>query len=710
VRRPALLSGGLALGAVLAAGHVAGRADNARVRSRAENAPVAAPETPRPNVVLITLDTTRADHLGSYGWTHARTPNLDALARRGARFERCDTAAPITLPSHATILTGLFPPRHGVRDNGTFALPERVETVASRLRAGGYDTAAVVSAIVLARRYGLDRGFRIYDDDLGTEPAAGTEASERPAEATTRAALAALSKLHAPFFLWVHYFDPHEEYRPPARIAAKVGGPHRLYDGEIAYADEQIGALLAAVPSPADVVAVADHGEMLGERGEPTHGLLLYAAARRVPLILAGPDVPGGRAVPCLVRTADVAPTILSWARIPAPEGLDGISLLPLPAAPDCRRTSYTESLLPFFAYHWYPPRTLSDGRLLYLRSPGGALYDLAADPAEERDLAAQQPAVAQAWERRLEDFLGGQGEKPEGEVASPRPVADEDARKLLSLGYLGGGGGGLVDPKLPDARSLTGVARQIHESTRQMQQDRFADALPTLKTVLRRDPNNFTALTLAARCLQETGQCDEALPLLRRAAAENPRSEVPIVNAGGCLLELGRKDEAMGEFRRALVLDPTQAESATNLAHLLRDEGDRTGALAVLDRAITAGSHAPMVFLERGLVLAEGGRVAEALESFREASRRDPANPLPLENAARAEYRLGRYGESAALYERLAVLSPSSETWRTLGAIYLSQLADRGNALRCFREALRLELDPAVREEIKKMVEELGR
>jgi arylsulfatase A-like enzyme len=333
VRRPALLAAGLSLAALLAAVAGAGRAEIARATGAARLEAPDAAEPGRPNIVLITLDTTRADHLGCYGWAHAKTPNLDALARRGARFERCDTAAPITLPSHATILTGLFPPRHGVRDNGTFALPERVETVASRLRSAGYDTAAVVSAVVLARRYGLDRGFRLYDDDLGTVSAAGAEASERNAEAATAAALAALAKLRPPFFLWVHYFDPHEEYRPPERIARAIGGPHRLYDGEISYADEQIGVLLAKVPAPADVVAVADHGEMLGERGEPTHGLLLYAGARRVPLILAGPDVPAGRTLPCLVRTADVAPTILRWARVSAADRLDGESLVPLTEA-----------------------------------------------------------------------------------------------------------------------------------------------------------------------------------------------------------------------------------------------------------------------------------------------------------------------------------------------------------------------------------------
>ncbi|HEY0781750.1 MAG TPA: sulfatase, partial [Thermoanaerobaculia bacterium] len=220
------------------------------------------------SLLLLTLDTTRADHLGAWGWKYAHTPNLDALARRGTRFVRCDTAAPITLPSHSTILTGYFPPRHGVRDNGTFVLPEKVTTLAQRLAARGYDTGAVVSAVVLARRHGLGRGFRLYDDDLGIGYAAGTEVSERQAEATTAAAQAALKTLRAPFFLWVHYYDPHEEYRPPTRFADQAQGPNRLYDGEIAYMDDQIGALLAHLPKDIDVAVVGDHGEMLGEHGE----------------------------------------------------------------------------------------------------------------------------------------------------------------------------------------------------------------------------------------------------------------------------------------------------------------------------------------------------------------------------------------------------------------------------------------------------------
>ena len=348
------------------------------------------------------MDTTRADHLGAWGDAQAHTPNLDALAARGTRFVRCDTAAPITLPSHASILTGLFPPRHGVRDNGTFVLAPKLETLAERLAARGYDTAAVVSAVVLARRQGLDQGFRVYDDDLGAGYAQGTLVAERTAEETTATALRVMAGLRAPFFLWVHYYDPHEEYRPPTRFADAARGPHRLYDAEISYMDDQIGALLKKLPAGTDVLAVGDHGEMLGEHGEATHGLLLNRAARRVPLLLAGPDIPAGKVkrLPGAHRRRGADP--------PRPGGrftgnrprLDGRGLLPLPAGNDCSRDTYSETFLPFFAYKWYPLRSLGNDRFLYLKAPKSSLYDLKADPGEARDLAATQPRPVRTGRR----------------------------------------------------------------------------------------------------------------------------------------------------------------------------------------------------------------------------------------------------------------------------------------------------------------------
>jgi choline-sulfatase len=679
----------------------------------------AAPPSPRtakrtpPNLVLITMDTTRADHLGAWGYRDAHTPNLDALAARGTRFARCDTAAPITLPSHASILTGLFPPRHGVRDNGTFVLSPKVQTLAAALTARGYDTAAVVSAVVLARRQGLDQGFRVYDDDLGAGYAQGSLVSERTAENTTAAALKALGGLKAPFFLWVHYYDPHEEYRPPSRFADLAHGPNRLYDGEIAFMDEQIGELLKRLPAGTDVVAVGDHGEMLGEHGEATHGLLLYKAARRVPLLLAGPDVPAGKVSDCLVRTVDVAPTLLAMAGAPAAVGkaaLDGRALLPLAAGKGCSRETYTESFLPFFAYKWYPLRSLSDDRVLYLKAPKSSLYDLAADPGETRDLAPGQAKAVRSWEARMVAFLHGLGETLDTPVHTENVLSDEQRRQLASLGYLGGAASGPVTGQLPDPRAMAGIAQDLHRVTQTVQEGHCDQALPELQAIVKKDPHNFPALSLAGFCLNKQGRTESALNLFQRAEKENDLNAVPIVDAAGCLLTLGRKAEAEKEYRRALALDPAEAAGASNLARLLREKGDHKGARDVLDLALRAGAHEPEIFLERGLDRAESSDLEGALADFREAARRAPANPVPLEDAARTAYGLKRFRDASQLYEQLLRIAPNrGDLWKTEGAIYLYELDAKTDALRCFRRALLLESDPGEHAKLEALVKELG-
>jgi len=677
--------------------------------SAAFAAPAAAPVA-RPNLVLVTLDTTRADHLGAWGWPYAHTPNLDALAKRGTRFVRCDTVAPITLVSHASILTGLYPPRHGVRDNGTFALAPRVETVTETLRAAGYDTAAVVSAIVLAKRHGLDQGFRAYDDDLGTGYSAGTEESERQAGPTTEAALATLAKLRAPYFLWVHYYDPHEEYRPPSDLADAARGPNRLYDGEIAYVDRELGRLLRALPADTVVAVVGDHGEMLGEQGELSHGLLLGHGVRRVPLLLAGPGVPAGKNEECLVRTVDVAPTLLKLAGLPARRGLDGASLLPLPSANqaggDCKRRSYSESFLPFFAYKWYPLRSLSDGAFLYLQAPQPSLFHVAADPEESGDLARQHPRTVEPWKKRLEELLATMGESLTPQVKAENVLSAEQRAQLESLGYVSGAAGGQVKADLPDPRAMTAVAQTLHRSVQMIQQGRCAEALPDLQKIVKQDPHNFPALQLAGQCVRDAGRESDALALFQRAAKENELSAVPLANMGGSYLALGKRDDAERMFRQALALDPTQPESATNLARLLRERGDGKRAIEVLDGALAAGSHDPRVYLERGTALAEAGKVEPALRDFREAARRSPSDPVPLENAARAAYLLGRAREAAQTYETLLRIAPDrGDLWKTLGALYLEELGERGEAERCFRRALQLEHDPAERAKLEELL-----
>lgn len=666
---------------------------------------------PRPNIVLLTLDTTRADHLGSAGWEFASTPHLDALARRGVRFEHCDSVAPITLPAHASILSGLIPPRHGVRDNGTFVLAPSVLTLAERLAAEGYDTAAVVSAIVLARRHGLDQGFRIYDDDLASGVSAGTAVEERQAEATTAAALATIAGLRPPYFLWVHYYDPHEEYRPPSRFADAARGPHRLYDGEIAYMDSEIGRLLAALPEASVVAAVGDHGEMLGEHGELTHGVLPFAGARRVPLLLAGPGVPAGQVSHCLARTVDLVPTLLGLAGVPVPGGLDGETLLAGSADSNCDRISYSESFLPYYAYKWYPLRTLSDGRALYLQAPSPGLFQLDSDPGEQRDLAAEQPELTRLWGSRLERLLAAAGETL-AEARSPQSTLDEEQRRqLASLGYLAGAGsgGGAVARDLPDPRNRVEIAQALHAAAARIQQGGCGEMLRELERIVREDAHNFPALALAGQCLRDAGRHGDALALYRRAAAENPASAVPVANVAGSLLQLGRREEAEREFRHALALDPTEGDSAANLARLLAESGRTAEALSLLDRTVAAGGTSEQLFVERGTMRAASGRLAEGLEDFREAARRNPTDPQSHESVARALFQLGRLGEATAAYETLARLVPGrSDVWKTLVALHLEAGAG-ADAERCARAALRVELDPAERARLEELLEGLA-
>ena len=653
-----------------------------------------------PVVVLITLDTTRADHLGAWGYPHARTPNLDALAKRGTRFARCDTAAPITLPSHATLLTGRYPPRHGVRDNAIFDLPAGETTVAETLSDRGFSTAAVVSATVLSRHYGLDQGFDRYEDQLG-----GGDAVERPADQTTDTAIEVLASLERPYFLWVHYFDPHEPYSAPARWRRDARGPTPDYDAEIAFLDAEIGRLLAALPTDARIVVVGDHGEMLGDAGESTHGLLLRHGARRVPLILSGPGVPKGTTVECLVRTADVAPTLVALAGPSGAElgaAIDGSNLLPLTRGGGCPddAITYAESFLPFYSYRWSPLRALSDGRELYVRGQRAALYDLESDSAETKDLASTRSASVIRWSERLETTLASMGSSLETTPDTAKPLSDEEIARLASLGYVSGGASGGsadrgVDGELPDPRDMVDVAQAVQDAHQLVESGRCDQALPKLTEIVRRDPNNVPALNQTGLCLQTVGRLRSALNAFERAGRVNPQSAVSPRNAGNVLVQLGEMQAAEAAFARALTLDPRSPGVAANLSNLRRSRGDTAGALAALDAAEAAGSDHPGIALERGMLAAAAGDLESALDAFLTARARAPEDLNALANAARAAAMLKRGARAAELYRELVRRLPrQSEAWFGLASVLFEQLGDKDGAREALRQAIANETD----------------
>src|SRR5438093_1706910 len=372
------------------------------------------------NVLLVTLDTTRADRLGCYGYAGARTARLDRLAAEGVRFENAFADAPITLPSHASLLTGLYPFEHGVRNNGNFYLPDRFETLATLLRKRGYRTAAFVSSFVLDRRYGLARGFESYDDRMEEAVALGSGGeAERRGDRTALACTRwlegyAAQRASTPFFVWLHLYDPHEPYRPPPPFR-ELFADHP-YDGEVAFADVVVASVLEKLAQlglldRSLVVVVADHGESLGDHGEETHSMFLYESAIRVPLILWRPGVlPAGRVVASPVRTVDVAPTILDILGEPplaAPHArslrgtIDG-------RAPERPAAIYAETYVPKLYLNGAALRALREDRYKLIDAPRPELYDLDRDPGETQNRLEQEPALANGLRAELERLTGG--------------------------------------------------------------------------------------------------------------------------------------------------------------------------------------------------------------------------------------------------------------------------------------------------------------
>jgi arylsulfatase A-like enzyme/predicted Zn-dependent protease len=588
--------------------------------------------SPGLSVLLVTLDTTRADRLGCYGYAPARTRHLDRLATEGTRFETVIAPAPITLPSHSSILTGLYPFEHGVRNNGNFYLADRFETLATRLKARGYRTAAFVSSFILDRRYGLDRGFDAYDDRMEGEYAQvvalqAERRGDRTALALGRWIDERAKEKEAPFFAWLHLYDPHEPYRPPRPFRDLF--PKDPYDGEIAFVDAILASVLdrlraAGLLDRTLVVVTGDHGESLGDHGETTHSMFLYEGAIRVPLLLWRPGlVPAGRVVRDPVRLVDVTPTILDLLGVPslaAPHARSLVSLLEgrteAPPGP-----AYSETLLPKFYMNWAPLRSLRDGRYKLIDAPRPELYDLATDPGESRNLYAEQPQRAEA----LREGLGRLAAS--GDAMSVQTLDREAMEKLAALGYIGAGaeppaadGASLADPK--DFIALFDRLRQANSAVRER---RFDEAIPILKTVVAGDPKNAFATLILGSAYMGKGASREAITQFRRYLELVPTSSYAHQWIAICHVRLGERDAALREAEAALALDPRFTDARVLKAGVLAARGEHDAAVRVLREAIATDSAKPMIRLDLAKILAEAGRRDEARAEFETLLRLEP-------------------------------------------------------------------------------------
>jgi arylsulfatase A-like enzyme len=565
-------------------------------------------EAPAPErILLVTIDTLRADHVGCYGAANAATRTLDTLAAGGVRFEAAVSPAPLTLPAHASLMTALDPPGHGVRHNGVFRLPDAIPTLAERLREAGLATGAVVGSQVLARRYGLQRGFDFYDDQPAGSVAGGSGWPERRADQVVDAALALASRLGPRFFLWVHFYDPHMTYDPPAGFASAFSS--RPYDGEIAFVDAQLGRLLEGLRAQGEqagllVVATSDHGESFGEHGDQTHSYLVYESTQRIPLLFSGPGIPAGRSVAAPVGLVDVAPTLLALARAqPLPETA-GRDLTPLLVGEgDAPANAYFETIAPQLDFGWSPLLGLRAGSLKYIRAPRPELYDLAADPGEQRSLAAERPELVASLDAALEARLRASPSR----AATPLAVDPSEREALARLGYLPSqpattelGVVGGADPK-----DHLAVIAEVGRAQIAMAEGRAEEALARLRSLGDAGPS---VAGLRAAAAVNAGEPAAAEQDARAALKASPDRDDYVGVLALALDAQGRGDEAVAELRKLPTDLPLSAEVALRLAAESPDTGFET-ATERIERALELAPGNPQLVRARELLLAERAR-----------------------------------------------------------------------------------------------------
>ena len=694
-------------------------------------------------MLLVTIDTLRADRLGCYGYARAATPTLDGLSARGVRFTTAVAHVPLTAPSHASILTGRTPLGHGVRDNGAYVLPAGLRGVAEDFAAAGYRTAAFVSGFPLTRRFGLDRGFLTYDDHLprGSDPRR-TAYVERTADRTTDAVLSWLdapprsSPSPSPFFLWVHYFDPHAPYEPPPEFAARAAAP---YDGEIAFVDAQLGRLLRRLEeraAPTLVLVTSDHGESLGEHGEDTHGIFVYDSTLRVPFILAGPGVPAGRVTEVVARGIDVAPTLLDYAGLEA-KGMEGRSVRPAAsgqALPDV--PAYAESLHAQLQYGWAPLHAWRTARFKLIEAPRVELFDLQSDAAETEDRSPSERArVAQ---------MRGELQKA---MATTTPVAAqaidaETAERLGALGYLGGGTGTTAPPPTGrDPKDGIGLVTRLGRNGMSVARTDPRKAIRELTALLAEDPGMLVVRRTRAVAYETAGQYEaairdlralekdgaltaedsvvlgdslrlagrtkEAVAVLERTATKNPRFAQPWLSLAAVFVKEKKLGEAAAAYEKVLEISPDHIEALRGLGDIALMRGDLDAAAARYGRVVEMDAGDAGALSKLGVVKVRSGRADEGIALFRKAVEREPRNAEALLYLAGALASGGRSAEAIPYFERALAAGPRSPM--ALNGLGLTRLAlgDSAAAATAFRESLRLDPDQP---DVAKTLQGLGR
>ena len=618
------------------------------------------PAKPALNVVLITIDTLRADHVGCYGYKQIKTPNIDGLAADGVRFERAFAVVPVTLPSHTSMLTGTYPMLSGMHDFSGNKLSPLQPTLASVLKQAGYQTGAVIGAAVLDSRFGLNQGFDSYYDhfDFSRLDEANLDEMERPGNVVADVALDWLAKnSDKKFFFWMHLYDPHFPYHPPEPYSREYAA--QPYDGEIAFADEQVGRLLRflkekGIYQNTVIVLCGDHGESLGEHGEKTHGFFIYNATMHVPLIIRLPEqlprqLPEKTAARTLanpVSLVDLMPTVLDAVGLPVPSQVQGSSLLrdvrPDPSARGAQanreRALYGETFLPRIHFNWSELRASENTKYHFIDAPRPELYDLAKDPGEVHNLFTDKKAVAEEMRAKLagmiRDYSAGK------ELAEKTGLDPALMERLKSLGYAGFSGGSdstISSRELPDPKDRIAVYELISDAIADSQHGRYQESTEKLKSAIKSEPNSVPAHYLQGLNFYHLKMFGEAVDELQKTVQLSPDYALAFFNLGMAQAHAGQIDAAIATLQRALQLDSTNFEAAFNLGVAFLQKQQLEPAAAAFRQSTTVNPEFARGHRALGETLLYQGNLDDAIAELRRAVELAPQEPAMHESLAKA-------------------------------------------------------------------------
>ncbi len=644
------------------------------------------------NVVVVTLDTTRADRLGCYGFKGIDTPNLDALARESVVFENETATVPLTLPSHTSIFTGLVPPHHGVRDNGGFVLAEDKTTLAERLKAAGYATGAFVAAWVLEGRWGLNQGFDHYGDqfELSKYKVVSLGTVQKPGDEVMDETLAWLAGVKSQkFFAWVHLYDPHTPYEPPEPFKSRY--PGQPYLGEIAYTDKVVGRLLDwlrdnQVLGRTVVVVTADHGESLGEHGEASHSYFIYDSTTRVPLIVRTPWGLKGR-VRTQTSAVDIFPTLLDLVGLAPEPDIDGKSAARLLFDPEAKdpRVAYSETYFPRYHFGWQHLRSLRDGSFHFVEAPTPELYDLAHDPGESTNIYKANSRRGEAMREQLTALAGGGVQKaPEKQKLDP-----DTLQRLAALGYVGNVVD--VDPEatLPDPKDKLPIFQLMNAAKADAQDDKTEEAVAKMRKAIALDPGIVDAHLTLGTWLGKLNRPDEAIAEYKQALALKPDNDLAMLNLAYVYRGRGQFEAALEGYRAVLRLDPKNTQARYQLATLYLDLGRRADAVAEFKATVEKNPDLGAAWNSLGALAFVSGDLVEADRLVRRGLELEKRVRFGAYNLARIAEARGERAQAEQLYRRELEIYPDHGKARFNLAQLLRERGDRAAYLAELRTAL---------------------